>query len=274
MWWNINTFNVWCHTRKCNNSKAAAASQPSALSVCLYLFLTLFKSKNRLSRTGFSARVSTLQLLKSRAEIICTQYFDAKITNVCEFPHGNLTFDKTQTGFEFSTRSSAAVIYLFSSSSATCWQQTSQQASKHRSISAHQESARAGEIFERPASFVCMSQPVALLLVLFRRLAPYLQLSSVFLLWHVDTRFFSFYYTTHQRAASKPCTMVRDVHLFGGAGLCSLGALTHHSGSRPQPSPPWCSWIMAARLICLPSIKQEPPYHQTEQNAADPSARS
>jgi hypothetical protein len=128
-------------------------------------------------------------------------------------------------------------LFIFSAAAATCWQQTSKQAQEYKRTS---ESARAGEIFERPASFVCMSQPVALLLVLFRRLAPYLQLSSVFLLWHVDTRFFSFYYTTHQRAASKPATHHAqwwDVHLFGGAGLCSLGALSHTPvAAAPSPA--------------------------------------
>lgn len=222
VWWNINTFNVRCQTRKCNNSKALRLPHSQVHWACIFIL-----SIQKLTRIDYQGQVfphecphsATFEKSSLRAEI-CTQYFDAKITNVCEFPHGNLTFDKTQTGFEFSTRSSAAVIYLFSSDLLTT--------NKHQEYI--RERARAGEIFERPASFVCMSQPVALLLVLFRRLAPYLQLSSVFLLWHVDTRFFSFYYTTHQRAASKPstpCTMVRDVHLFGGAGLCSLGALTH-----------------------------------------------
>jgi hypothetical protein len=86
--------------------------------------------------------------LKSRAEI-CTQYFDAVITNVCEFPHGNLTFDKTQTGFEFSTRFSAVVIYLFSSSG-------SDLLTTNKEYKRTSESARAGEILKgRAAIALC-----------------------------------------------------------------------------------------------------------------------
>lgn len=164
-------------------------------------------------------------------------------------------------------------LFIFSAAAAaTCWQQTS----KHTKYKRTSESrARAGEIFERPAIALCAwaSQWHYFLFCSadWRRICSSLQ-SSYYGMW---TQGFSHFITPliKEQQASKQHTMHNgDVHLFGGAGLCSL-SLTHTS-SRPQPTRLWCSWIMAARLICLPSIKQEPPYHQTEQNAADPSARS